>query len=171
MRTLAASPLDRTAYAPFGDVIEAHHQARAANQGSARKSEWLAELVDARPGRARPNLSVFRCAPRALPFEVALLEKHPASTQLFVPMNARRYLVVVASPVSTALGDAPDLSTLRAFVARGTQAITYRPNVWHHPMIALDADTDFFCLVHEDGTPTDCVETGLVPTDRVVVTL
>jgi hypothetical protein len=25
-------------------------------------------------------------------------------------------------------------------------------------MIALDAETDFTCLVHEDGSPDDCVE-------------
>ncbi|MBI2393304.1 MAG: ureidoglycolate lyase [Deltaproteobacteria bacterium] len=165
MRTLAAQPLDRTEYAPYGDVIEATEEWRAANQGTARKSERLAPLVDRRAGRARPNVSVFRCSPRPLPVQVALLEKHPASTQVFVPMNARRYLVVVS------LGDeAPDLSTMRAFVASGTQAITYRPGVWHHPMIALDAETDFVSLVFEDGTELDCVEAPLDAGSRVVVT-
>jgi len=165
VRTLEATPLDRTEYASYGDVIEASDEWRAANQGTARKSEWLAHLVDARNGRSQPNISVFRCSPRALPFEIAMLEKHPASTQIFVPMNARRYVVVVALG-----GDEPDLSTLRAFLAHGTQAITYRPGVWHHPMIALDAETDFFCLVHEDGSMTDCVETELSPEERAVVT-
>lgn len=149
-------------------MIEASDEWRAANQGSARKSEWLADLVDARRGHARPNLSVFRCTPKLLPFEIAVLEKHPASTQVFVPMNARRYLVVVAPSLAEA--DGPDLAGLRAFIAQGTQAITYRPGVWHHPMIALDAETDFFCLVHEDGTVQDCVEVQLGPAERLVVT-
>lgn len=165
MRTLPALPLDRTGYAPFGDVIEAAEEWRAANQGTARKSEWVADLANGRE-RARPNLSVFRCSPRPLPFEIALLEKHPASTQVFVPMNARRYLVVVAQGE-----DRPDLSTLRAFVAHGTQGITYRPGVWHHPMIALENETDFFCVVYEDGTATDCVERALEAAERVVVTV
>ena len=156
MRTLRALPLAREPYAPYGDVIEAGVDGRAANHGTARKSEWLAELVDRRPGHARPHVSVFRCAPRALPIEIERLERHPASTQIFVPMGARRYLVVVA------LGDAaPDPATLRAFVATGTQGITYRPGVWHHPMIALEIETDFFCLVHEDGSADDCVEQDL----------
>lgn len=163
MRTLEATPLDRTGYAPYGDVIEATEEWRAANQGTARKSEWLADLVDTRGARA--NVSVFRCSPRPLPFEIAMLEKHPGSTQVFVPMNARRYVVIVALG-----GDSPDLSTLRAFVAHGRQAVTYRPGVWHHPMIALDAETDFFCLVHEDGTSTDCVETEIPLAHRAVVT-
>lgn len=167
MRSIEAAPLSREAYAQFGDVIEASGAKdgwRSANQGSAQKSEHLAELVDLRA--ARPNLSVFRCAPRQVPFEVALLEKHEASTQVFVPMNGSRYLVIVA------LGDSePDLSTLAAFVATGAQGITYRPGVWHHPMVALDRETDFFCLVFEDGTARDCTEFPLDPESRARVTL
>ena len=48
------------------------------------------------------------------------------------------------------------MSTLRVFLARENQAITYNPGVWHHPMIALDRVTDFVCLVWEDGTAKDC---------------
>lgn len=163
MRSVQAVPLERDAYAPFGDVIAAKPGFRSANQGSAQKSEHLAELVDLRQG-ARPNLSVFRCAPREVPFEVKLLEKHGASTQVFVPMNATRYLVIVAK------GDAePDLSTLTAFVASGAQGITYRPGVWHHPMVALDQQTDFFCLVYEDGSDADCTEAPLPEGSRVRV--
>jgi ureidoglycolate lyase len=73
-------------------------------------------------------------------------------------MNARRYLVVVAEG-----NDSPDLATLSAFIAEGTQAIAYHPGIWHHPMIALDAAIDFVCVVFDDGTADDCVEAnGLV---------
>jgi ureidoglycolate lyase len=86
-----------------------------------------------------------------LPFTVRTLEKHPLSTQLFVPLGAERYVVVVA------LGDAaPDLSTLSAFLASGKQGITYHPGVWHHTLMALDQPTDFSCLVWEDGGRDDC---------------
>lgn len=161
-RSIEIEPLTAASYVRFGDVIAAHGAARPANQGTAQKSDHLAELVD-RPG-SRANVSVFRCTPRPLPHVVALLEKHPASTQIFVPMNAERYLVIVA------LGEhEPDLATLRAFVAEGQQAISYRPGVWHHPMVALERETDFFCLVFEDGTDADCVEHAIPPEARVTV--
>ena len=150
------APLTVAAFAPFGAVLSADRDdisARGANQGTAARRDFIADLVNLRP-HARLNLASFRCAPRDLAtFRVALLEKHPHSSQVFVPMNARRYLVVVAQG-----GDAPDLSTLRVFEALGTQGIAYAPGVWHHPMIALDAPTDFTCLVWEDGTAEDCVE-------------
>ena len=154
MRTLVAAALTASAYEPYGDVLSADRDdlpSRPANQGTAARKSFLCDLVNARP-HARANLSSFRCAPSAAwPRALALLEKHPHSTQVFIPMNARRYLVVVALG-----GDAPDLATARAFVAGPTQGVSYRPGVWHHPMIALDAPTDFTCLVWEDGTDDDC---------------
>lgn len=153
------------AYAPYGDVISADRDdvtAREANMGTAARRNFVAEMRNVRPD-ARLNVASFRCAPRATEaLSLTLLEKHPRSTQAFIPMNASRYLVVVALG-----GDAPDLSTLRAFEALGTQGITYHPGVWHHPMIALDAPTDFTCLVWEDGTEDDCVVHDLAQPVRV----
>lgn len=167
---VAPVALTPDAYAPYGHVIMASPRGEAgstANMGTARRFQRLAELVSTRPDSATPNACLFRCQPRlAWPMELSLLEKHEASTQLFSPMNASRYLVIVALG-----GDTPDLSTLAAFVASGTQAITYRPGVWHHPMIALDAETDFFCLVWEDGTARDCTVVHYAAGDRPTVTL
>jgi ureidoglycolate lyase len=79
-------------------------------------------------------------------------------------MNAERYLVLVA------LGaDRPDLATLAAFVATGAQGVSYRPGVWHHPMIALDDAIDFTCFVFEDGSAGDCVVASLPADERPVV--
>jgi len=50
----------------------------------------------------------------------------------------------------------PVLDTLRVFIATRNQGITYKPGVWHHPLVALDEETQFACLVWEDGTSGDC---------------
>ena len=154
---VAAQPLSPESYSLYGDVIMASphgEPGRPANRGTARRFNPLAPVEDLRPGAATLNVFVFRCSPRLdFPLPVTLLEKHPSSTQVFLPMNARRYLVLVARG-----GDRPDLGSLAAFIATGAQGVSYRPGVWHHPMIALDAEIDFSCLVWEDGTASDCVE-------------
>ena len=150
---IASRPLTREAYAAYGDVIAAGREGEgsAANQGTARRFDRLAHLENLRPGAAA-NVCVFRSTPwTERPVSIRLLERHPASTQAFVPMNATRFLVVVATG-----GARPDPSTLAAFVATGVQGITYRPGVWHHPLIALDQVTDFACVVWEDGSAGDC---------------
>jgi ureidoglycolate lyase len=153
---IAATPITAEDYRRYGDVLSADRAdiaARDANQGTAVRRNHQIELLHLRPD-ARANFSSFRCAPRTeWPMPLLMLEKHPCSTQTFVPMNASRYLVVVAMG-----GSEPDLSTLRAFIAEAGTAVSYRPGVWHHPMIALDRVTDFACLVWEDGTSEDAVE-------------
>lgn len=165
---LVATPLTLESYSPYGHVIMASpsgEPGRPANRGTARRFNHLAPVVDHRPGQATLNVCVFRCEPRLVfPLPVALLEKHPASTQVFLPMNARRYLVIVARG-----GDRPDLGTAAAFLAAGAQGVSYHPGVWHHPMIALDAAIDFSCLVWEDGTEADCVEVPCAEGDLEVV--
>lgn len=161
MRRIAARPIDPQAYRPYGAVVRAGapSEARAANRGTALAWDALATIDNARGDRARAVASLFRCrAHRAPTLTVELLERHPDSTQLFAPLAASRYLVVVAR------GDeAPALETLAAFVVEGAQAITYAPGVWHHPMVALDDDADFVNLVHSDGTERDCDERALAP--------
>jgi ureidoglycolate lyase len=165
---IVAQPLTVESYSVYGNVIMASPRGepgRPANQGTARRFNHLAPVVDRRPGKATLNVCVFRVEPRLVfPLPVALLEKHPESTQVFLPMNARRYLVIVASG-----GDRPDLGTVAAFIASGAQGVSYHPGVWHHPMIALDASIDFSCLVWEDGTAADCVEVSYAAGELSVV--
>lgn len=164
--TLQAEALERLLYQPYGDVIAAgpEFSSASANAGTARRFDRLAALENLRPGAA-PNLCVFRVAPAAEnPFPVRMLERHRYSTQVFIPMGgARRYLVVVCEGA-----DAPDLATLKGFIAGADQGITYRPGIWHHPLIALDRQTDFACLVHEDGTSGDCEVRSIAPTVSVL---
>jgi len=154
-----ARPLNPDDYAPYGQVVAPQDGARRpANQGTATRFLEVVDLVNARAS-ARPHLSIYRCeTPGRTKLVLRLLERHPHSTQVFLPCGAARYLSVVA------LGDpSPDLQTLRAFVVDGEVGISYRPGVWHHPMIPLDRVTSFWSWVFEDGTDADCEEVVLEP--------
>jgi ureidoglycolate lyase len=164
MRTLHAVPISPEAYAPYGAVVRARADLapRIANHGDAEAWDALGVLDNLRGTAARCTASLFRCrAHTVASFEVRVLERHPLSTQMFVPMRASRFLLVVALG-----GDTPDLATAAAFVVEGPCAITYAPGVWHHPMIALDAPADFVNVIFSDGTGADCdevpVEAGAV---------
>jgi len=152
---VAAEPLTPEAFAPFGDVVSAGlGDGKAANQGTAVRFDWAAQLHSSRPD-ARPNLAVFRSTAKSLPFPLRLLEKHPCSSQAFLPLVCSRFLICVAP---TAADGGPDLDGLRAFLCLPGQGINYRPNTWHHPIIALDEGGEFAMLAWEDGSADDCVE-------------
>lgn len=155
MRTLRTEPLTAEAFAPFGQVLQTPGSTdRNANQGTAVRLDRVAGLASTRGG-CPPNLAMIRALPQPLPLKLRLMERHPCSSQAFIPLQCARYLVIVAP---TAAGGGPEWSGLRAFVATGGQGINYAVGTWHHPFTALDAPADLAMLAWEDGTARDCEE-------------
>ncbi len=153
--TIPLEPLTSEAFAPFGQVISSHEAKRvSANRNTAYRLNGLARLQNLRAS-AQANVALFELKAQALPFEVKLLEQHPFSSQLFVPMRCSRFLVCVAA--ASADGQ-PDEANIRAFVGSAEQAINYHPGTWHHPIIAFDSDAVFVMLAWEDGTTSDTSE-------------
>ena len=171
MRAIRTEALTAEGFARYGHVVVAERgdvAGKPANQGTAKRYDWLGPVSNLRPSTAKLNLCLFRCSPRlAWPLRVEIMEKHPASTQVVFPMNAARYVVLVAEPGP----DTPDLSTLRAFVATGRQGVAYLPGTWHHPLLALEHETDFGCVVWEDGGEGDCTLVTIPEGERPLVEL
>lgn len=152
---LRVEPLSREAFAPFGDVIEASEAVRhfPINGGNTERYHDLASVEPGPEGRA--IVSIFRGQPRALPFRVEMMERHPLGSQAFIPLSGRPYLVVVAPA-----GAPPVAEHLRVFLARADQGVNYRTGVWHHPLLALDAVCDFL-VVDRSGPGHNCDEVQL----------
>ena len=156
MRRIEAPPITREAFAAFGEVVLAERADITpimVNFGTAARRNHAGRMENLRPNAA-PNLASFCCEPWSrFPVIAESMEKHPYSSQLFVPMKVERYLVVVAPG-----GDAPDVEGLRAFIAHPGEGVIYGPGVWHMPLIVFGtARAEFTMLVWEDETPGDCV--------------
>ncbi len=76
----------------------------------------------------------------SLPLQVTTMERHPHSARFFSPLCCSEFLVAVCP--SRENGE-PDVGELAAFIACSGQGIVYRPNVWHHPMVALGGPAVF----------------------------
>jgi len=114
---IVVAPLTAAAFAPFGSVITAPAAGgRSINAGTALRFDDIAEL-ELTAERGRPQLSVFRVSPWPAPIAIAMLERHPLSTQSFVPMTGRPFLVIVA-----AAGDAPVPGTCAPSSPTGVKA-------------------------------------------------
>lgn len=146
---LRVEPLSREAFAPFGEVIEAATTADqfAINGGTSQRFHDLAKLEPGEGGRL--IVSIFRAQPRALPFAVRMLERHPKASQAFMPLSGRPFLVVVAPPGELA----PD--AIRAFLAQGCQGVNFAPGTWHHPLLALESVSDFL-VIDRDKPEHNC---------------
>jgi len=152
VRRLAVEPLTPDAFAPFGQVIApaAAREVWSINAGTAQRFHALARTETVGDG-GEIGISLFRAAPRALPVAITMLERHPLGSQAFVPLSARPWLVVVA--------EAPDAAP-RAFLARDGAGVNYRRGVWHHPLLALEAQSDFL-VIDRIGPGHNCDEAML----------
>jgi ureidoglycolate lyase len=154
--TLKPAPLTAAGFAPFGDVIEiAGHAPRWINNGTCERFDDLAR-IDVGADGGHPLVSIFRAAPRALPFPVRSLERHPLSSQAFYPLQARPFLVVVALD-----GTGPVAPRLRAFMSTGQQGVNFRRNTWHHELLALQ-DTSLFLVVDRGGPGENCEHLAII---------
>lgn len=143
-RSLDIHPLTKTAFAPFGDVIELDPATmRYINGGNTERFHALAVAEAAGEG-ARVIVNLFRGQPRSFPYEVGMMERHPLGSQSFSPLVDRPFLVVVSEDE----GGKPGRP--QVFLASGGQGVNYRRNVWHHPLMALD-EPSTFVVVDRDG--------------------
>ena len=157
---LKPAALTAEAFAPFGDVIEIRgRQPRWINEGTCERFDDVAQ-PDVLAAGGRPAISIFRAAARQLPFHVKVLERHPLSSQAFIPLDGLPFLVVVAEP-----GDAPLSGRIHAYRSSGTQGVNYRRNTWHHALLALER-TSHFLVIDRGGPGENCDET---PVDDAVV--
>ena len=67
----------------------------------------------------------------------------------------------------------PDLANLRAFTARGDQAVTYGPGTWHAPMVVLGGrPIEFVVVQYANGvTEEDCQEHEIEAREAMAVDL
>lgn len=151
-QALEIETLTAAAFAPFGELIapEAAQQVFSINAGTCTRFHDLGVVACESEG-GRAGISLFRAAPRTLPLAITLLERHPLGSQAFIPQSQAPYLVVVAQSPQT---------RPRAFLARAGQGINLRRGTWHHPLLALEATSDFV-VIDRIGPGRNCDEVVL----------
>ena len=137
-------------FAQFGDVIEVTDTANhfSINDGFAERYHDLAN-IDVNDDNGRTLINIFRSTPLEQPIKIEKMERHPLSSQAFIPLGNNPYLVVVAPE-----GDF-DESEIKVFLAESNQGVNYRSGVWHHFCLALYAISDFL-VIDRGGEGENC---------------
>lgn len=129
MQEIKIRPLTKEDFAPFGDLLDLSGEPdKIINQGNCGRYHNRAGLdfIDGAAG-----ISLFDAKPRALPYELEMMERHPLGSQAFIPMNYAPFLIIAALDN----GGTPGLPM--AFLSTSGQAINFHRNVWHGVLIPL----------------------------------
>jgi ureidoglycolate lyase len=146
MMPITIAPLTAEAFAPFGTVV-----VHRGDDPLMRYPEALEHTAEA----AQMTMAVLRMETAFHGrIEIARLERHPYSAQSFIPLKGGRSLLVVCP---TAADGRPMLADAKALVAGADQGVTYRRNVWHRSVTALEAPSEYVVLMHQTGRGDDNV--------------
>ncbi|MAZ31604.1 MAG: ureidoglycolate lyase [Thalassospira sp.] len=163
---LKVEPLTPASFAPFGEVISTAtaRDEYKINLGTTTRFHDISR-VDVGDEGGAPIISIFRGTPRPMPIEIKMMERHPLGSQAFMPLSGQKFLIVVAEG-----SDTPALEDLRAFISDGTQGVTYARNVWHHPLLVLEPESDFL-IVDRSGPGNNLNEVDLPMVNGTTITL
>lgn len=159
-REIRCQQLSPAAFAPFGDVLDcAGTPDRLINAGLCERFHDRARLDFGVDGRA--GISLFNAMPRSLPYELALLERHPEGSQAFIPMTENPFLIIVAPDVSGKPG------TPQAFLTAPHQGVNFHKGTWHGVLTPLEAP-GIFAVIDRIGKTVNLEEVLLDPHYRVL---
>ena len=152
--TVRAAPLTATAFAPFGDVLEAVGPPdKMINAGRCARYHDRA-VLDVSDGRA--GVSVFHSALATLPLSVPLVERHPDGAQTFIPMSMDGFLVLVAE-------DADGVPVRpQAFLTEPGQGVNFHRGTWHGVLTPLSGP-GLFAVVDRIGEGANLEEYPIDP--------
>ena len=149
---LPIEPLSREGFAPFGDVIEFEgRDSYPINNGMADRYHAQC-AIELGGDDARAVVSLVHSRKFDMPRRLDHMEFHPLGSQAFIPLDASRFIVIVA-----AAGEEPDLEQVRGYVTNGRQGIHYHAGTWHHVLLTPYAEMRFIC-VDRDGAGNNCIE-------------
>lgn len=106
------------------------------------------------------TLSVTRALPHDGPVVIDRLERHPFTSQTFLPLTVLRWLVVVAAE--------PAGASLRAFWVGPGMGVTIGRGVWHHGLTVFDGPAEF-AVVMGRSAPGGPPDDEWRPIDRTVI--
>ena len=142
MNKIQIETINPNKFSDFGHMIDKNLASKkfSINQGTTIRHHNISDL-ELNNENGIPAISIFSGSPRDLPIEIKIMEKHPIASQSFLPVQNIDWLIIVSQEKNTM----PDLDTIRCFQIDGTVGITYKKNVWHHPLLVTKIQ-DFWII-------------------------
>jgi len=155
IKKITPTKLTRETFVSYGDVIEVNDKSNhfGINDGFSERYHDLAK-IDVNANNGKTLVSIFRSTPVSLPVIIKKMERHPLSSQSFIPIGEQPYLVIVAPAKEF------DEAAIEVFVASPRQGVNYHAGTWHHYSLALNDVSDFL-VIDRGGDGNNCDEVKL----------
>ena len=120
-------------FSKFGDFINPYSVESTNINLNTTKSYFDLANIDIDGEDKRVRLNLFEAKKRIFPLQIDMLENHPFSSQVFLPLGNHPFIVVVCPA-----NEKPNLNDLNLFRVNNGFGINFKPRVWHFPLISIE---------------------------------
>ena len=125
--------ISRSNFSLYGDLVSTDDiKPMNINEGYAKRFDNLVNL-DTSKDSGKTIVSIFSALKRTFPMKIHMMEKHPLSTQAFIPMKETTFLAFVAPS-----GESPEIDKIQSFIIPPKMGINYKSGIWHFPLISTE---------------------------------
>ena len=132
-------------FALYGDVITIKDKSSEVINNNTTQSFFDLANIEILGEDNNARLNIFNAKKRIFPLNIDMLEMHPLSSQVFLPMSNTDFLVLVA-PIDIK----PDLNKIECFKVSNGDGINFKSRVWHFPLISIQ-DAKFITIDKKDA--------------------
>ena len=132
-------------FSQYGDLITTRNKiSEGINKNTTQSFFDLANIeILGEDNNAR--LNIFNAKKRIFPLNIDMLEMHPLSSQVFLPMS-QTYFIVLVAPIDIK----PNLNKIECFKIFNGDGVNFKSGVWHFPLISTQ-DAQFITIDKKDA--------------------
>ena len=132
-------------FALYGDLITIRNKSSETINNDTTQSFFDLANIEILGEDNNARLNIFRAKKRIFPLKIDMLEMHPLSSQVFLPISKSDFIVLVA-PINSK----PDLDKIECFKVSNGDGINFKSCVWHFPLISIQ-DSKFITIDKKDA--------------------
>lgn len=129
----------------YGDLITIRNKNSQPINNNTTQSFFDLANIKILGDNSNVRLNIFSAKKRIFPLSIDLLEMHPLSSQVFLPIGPIDFLVLVA-PIQAK----PDINKLECFKVSNGDGINFKHDIWHFPLISIQ-DGKFITIDKKDS--------------------
>ena len=129
----------------YGDLITIKNKDSKDINNSTTQSFFDLANIEILGSDHKVRLNIFNAKKRIFPLKIDMLEMHPLSSQVFLPMSNTDFIVLVA-PVDVK----PDFNKVECFKVSNGDGVNFNSRVWHFPLISIQ-DARFITVDKKDA--------------------
>ena len=137
--------LTKDNFSLYGDVITIRNKDSEGINNNTTQSFFDLANIEVLGEDNNARLNIFSAKKRIFPLNIDMLEMHPLSSQVFLPMDKSDFIVLVA-PINSK----PDLNKIECFKVSNGDGINFKSSVWHFPLISIQ-DAKFITIDKKDA--------------------